>query len=99
MSQHREFVENLKQQLEDWDYQVDRFQARLGDMRTEMRDKAEAALKEVQSHRSQVKAKLDEMEKHSESAWQDLKDGVEIAWDGLRTAYYAARSEFEDDDE
>lgn len=97
MSERRDFVQRAKQQLEDWDYQLDRFEHRVEDLARETQDKARALLRDAREQRSKLKDKLDSIESHSEAAWEDIKDGAEIAWDGLKTAYYAAKAEFEKD--
>ena len=98
MSERRDFIKRAKQQLEDWDYQLDRFEHRVEDLAREAQDKARALLRDAREQRSKLKDKLESVESHSEAAWEDIKDGAEIAWDGLKTAYYAAKAEFEKDD-
>ena len=78
MTDKKDFADSIRQKLEDWDYQLDRLTARLGDKR------------------DALEAKLEKLESHGEDAWQDIKAGVELAWDGLKTGLLAARSEFED---
>lgn len=98
MSEKKDFVESVRQKLEDWDYQRDRLAARIGDLSHEWRDEAEEKLANFHEQRKELEAKLEDLESRSEDAWQDIKDGVELAWDGLKTGLLAARSEFEDKD-
>ena len=97
MSERRDFVQRAKQQLEDWDYQLDRFEHRVEDMTRETQDKARELLRDAREQRSKLKDKLESIESHTEAAWEDIKDGAEIAGGGLKTAYYAAKAEFEKD--
>ena len=62
-----------------------------GDIITEQLDKDMKTAKT-----DALEAKLEKLESHGEDAWQDIKAGVELAWDGLKTGLLAARSEFED---
>ena len=55
-------------------------------------------LADFKEERKELEAKLEVLESRTEDAWQDIKDGIELAWDGLKTGLLAARSEFEDKD-
>ena len=98
MSDKKDFIESVRQKLEDWDYQRDRMVARLGDLSHEWREGAEAKLDDFNAQREELEARLEVLESRGEDAWQDIKDGIELAWDGLKTGLLAARSEFEDKD-
>lgn len=98
MSEQKSFADKVRQQLEDWDYQFDRFEHRVGDLSQELQGKAREVVSDFSEKRKELESKLKDLEEASERALEDLKDGIEIAWDGLKTGFYAARSEFEDDD-
>ncbi|KGD65829.1 hypothetical protein Y5S_01053 [Alcanivorax nanhaiticus] len=98
MSEKKDFIESLRQKLEDWDYQRDRLAARISDLSQEWREEAEEKLADFKEERKELEAKLEVLESRTEDAWQDIKDGIELAWDGLKTGLLAARSEFEDKD-
>ena len=93
------FIDRIRGQLEDWDYQLDRFEHRLDDLSHELQNKAKQQVAEFRSKRRELEGRLGELEKASERALEDLRDGIELAWDGLKTGFYAARSEFEKDDD
>lgn len=93
------FIDRIRRQLEDWDYQLDRFEHRVEDLGHELRARAQARVQEFRGKRHELEQRLGELEKASERALEDLKDGIELAWDGLKTGFYAARSEFEKDDD
>ena len=96
MSDKKDFTARARQQLEDWDYQLDRLSARLNDLRDEWRDEAREKLNEMKGRRSEFEEKLERLESHGDDAWDDIKAGLEIAWDGLKIGFLAAKSEFED---
>ena len=96
MSDKKDFTARARQQLEDWDYQLDRLSARLNDLRDEWRDEAREKLNEMKGRRSEFEEKLERLESHGDDARDDIKAGLEIAWDGLKTGFLAAKSEFED---
>ena len=96
MSDKKDFTARARQQLEDWDYQLDRLSARLNDLRDEWRDEAREKLNEMKGRRSEFEEKLERLESHGDDAWDDIKAGLEIAWDGLKTGSLAPKSECED---
>jgi len=96
MSDKKDFTARARQQLEDWDYQLDRLSARLNDLRDEWREEAREKLNEMKGRRSEFEEKLERLESHGDDAWDDIKAGLEIAWDGLKPGFLAAKSEFED---
>jgi chromosome segregation ATPase len=93
------FIEKLRRQLEEWDYQLDRFEHRVGDLSQDLQAKAKSQVAEFRGKRRELEGRIGELEKASERALEDLRDGIELAWDGLKTGFYAARSEFEKDDD
>ena len=93
------FIEKLRRQLEEWDYQLDRFEHRVDDLSHDLRAKARTQVEEFRGKRRELESRIGELEKASERALEDLRDGIELAWDGLKTGFYAARSEFEKDDD
>ena len=96
MSKSHEYLDIFKAQLEDWEYQFNRLEARVEDVQDEARDKLEETIKEFRANRKELQDKLAKFEDAAEDAWQDIKDGLELAWDSLKLGVLAARSEFMD---
>lgn len=94
MNKRHEYLEKLKAQLEEWEYDIDRLEARLEDAQGEARIKMDKAIADLKSRQKDVQAKLKKMEEAAEDAWQDVKDGLELAWDSLKLGFLAAKSEF-----
>ena len=67
MTDKKDFADNIRQKLEDWDYQLDRLTARLGDKREEWRSDAKQKIAEIQDRRDELEAKLEKLE--SKPAW------------------------------
>ena len=97
MSSHQEYIDRLRKQLEEWDYELDRLEHRVRDLADQARERAKKQLESARGYRQDVEKKLERLEDSANHALEDLRDGLEIAWDGIKTGYYAARAEFEDD--
>ena len=52
MSEKQSFIDKVRQQLEDWDYQLDRFEHRVQDLSHDIQDKAKEKLAEFKETRS-----------------------------------------------
>lgn len=97
MASHEEYIQKLRNQLEEWDYELDRLEHRVEDLGNEARERAKQKLEDAREYRREVEGKLKKLESAAGEALQDIRDGIELAWDGLKTGFAAARSEFEDD--
>lgn len=97
MPSHEDYIQKLRNQLEEWDYELDRLEHRVEDLSNEARQRAKQKLEDAREYRQEVEGKLKRLEGAAGDAIQDIRDGLELAWDGLKTGFAAARSEFEDD--
>lgn len=94
MSKRHEYLEKLKAQLEEWEYDIDRLEAKLEDAQGEAKVKMDKTIKELKVKQQDVQVKLKKIEEAAEDAWHDVKDGLELAWDSLKLGFLAAKSEF-----
>ena len=99
MSSHQDYIERLRKQLEEWDYELDRLEYRVRDLAGQAEQRAQEQLESARTYRQEVESKLEKLEESASHAFEDIRDGLEIAWDGLKTGFYAARAEFENKDD
>ncbi len=93
MSKRHEYLEKLKAQLEEWEYDINRLEARLDDAQGEAKVKLDKTIKDLKTKQKDVQGKLKKIEEAAEDAWHDVKDGLELAWDSLKLGFLAAKSE------
>jgi len=94
MNRPSDYLQHLRQRLEDWEYQLDRFQHRMEDISEELRDQARERLAELRQRSEALRAKIADLESRGELALEDIRDGLDLAWDGLRLGLLSARGEF-----
>lgn len=58
------------------------------------REEATNMVDDLQTRFDKTKSKLAELGDTSENAWESVKDGVETAWEDLRTAFGEAKDRF-----
>ncbi|MCG8672801.1 MAG: hypothetical protein MI867_25595 [Pseudomonadales bacterium] len=95
---HSELIEKIKAQLEEWDYELDRMENRAEDIQADVKEKYHSALSELKEKRGELSHKLKQYEEATEEAVEDLKEGLEMAWDAIKLGFLAARSEFKEVD-
>lgn len=78
------FQQKLEAQLQELDtlFESLKLQASLG--KAELRVELEKQLELLTHKRSAAQAKLSELSRRTEGAWEDLKGGTEKAWDEMR---------------
>jgi hypothetical protein len=89
------YQNSVRSRLQDLDSRVEEVLDRADKATAEAKADSKVQLQELRSRQDQVKARLKELEETGESAWQDLKSGVEAAVVDLQAALNAAWSRFE----
>ncbi len=94
MSARDAYVEKLKAQLDEWNAELDKLQARLRGARADAKIDYEKQIKTLRQQRDEATTKLAEIQEASEDAWEDLKQGMENTWTALKEAFERAKSRF-----
>lgn len=94
MSTKDEFVREMHSKLDQWNAEIDVLAAKARVAEAQARADYQRQLDELRNERDKARQKLEALEASSEGAWQDLKDGVEKAWDSVSQAVRSARSRF-----
>lgn len=97
MSKH-EYIQKLKTQLDEWDYELDRLEARAKDVQHSLSDKVKVSVADLKEKSEQLKVRFRDVEHATEEAAADVKDALEMAWNSLKMGVLAVRSEFDEGD-
>ena len=93
----KELYQQKKQaQLDEWQAEVDLLKARAAGARADARLKMNKKINSLETKIQEGKAKLSQLAKSSDDAWDSIKDGVETAWDSLKHAFSDAASKFKE---
>lgn len=96
MESRHEYVEKLKQKLDEWNAKIDELEVKAKLAEMENRSKYESQLEQLKQHRDEIKEKINKMPESSEQAYRDLRKGIEGAWESLTDAYHKAKSHFKE---
>jgi len=95
MMRRDEYVEKLKAQLDEWNAEVSKWEAKTASAQAEMKAETAKRLEELRGRRDEAMYQLRLLQNASTDAWMDLMRGTEQAWKSLHEAFDRARSHFE----
>lgn len=94
MSKRDEYVDKLKGQLDQWNTEVAKWEAKAQNAQASARIEYDKQLKEVRRQRDQALEQMKRVQAASGEAWVDLVRGADEAWAKMREALDKARSHF-----
>lgn len=94
MSKREEYVQKMKAKLDELGAEVSRLEAKAKVAEADLRIKYQDEIDTLKQRRDEAKAKLAEFQQAGDDAWQDLKIGLQGAWDILDDAIKSASERF-----
>lgn len=94
MTTRHEYIEKLKEKLDQWDADIEEFEAMAEKTRAELKFELEDQLTSLRIKRDIARLQLSEMMDASEEAWEDLTKGADEAWGNMKDAIEKAWSHF-----
>ena len=92
--EHKEYVEKLKAQLDEWNTEFAKLESRFSDVQGKAKDEFNKNIDEIKAKQLDLKTRINELEGASELALNELKKGVESAWEALKQGAIKAKKEF-----
>lgn len=90
-----EYVQKLKSQLDQWNAEAAKWEAKAKDAQATMKQEYEKQLGMLDSRRDEALYQLRLLQGASNDAWQDMMRGADQAWKNMHEAFNRARSHFE----
>ncbi|MGH8641142.1 MAG: hypothetical protein ACRET6_05495 [Burkholderiales bacterium] len=94
MTKRDEYVDKLKKQLDDWNAEAAKWEAKAKAAQAGVRADYEKQLAAFGRQRDQALEQMRQIQAASGEAWQDLVRGTDDAWARMREAVEKARSQF-----
>lgn len=88
------YQEKMSSQLEEWQNKIDLLKSKADKAEAEQKIKYYEEVESLRTKQMVVHNKLDELRSASESAWEDVKAGVDLAWRDLEDAFERAVNKF-----
>ena len=89
------YVKKMHAKLDEWNAEIDKLKAKADQAEAESRIEYQNQIEDLQDKRTEAKKKLSQVKEAGEGAWEDLKSGVQDAWDAMDKAVKSARSKFQ----
>lgn len=94
MSMKEAYQKKMQAQLDVWSAEIDRLKAQAAKMEADAQIKSMKQIDELRAKRDAAAEKLARLERAGDDAWEDLKGGIEGAWDSLASALKDASARF-----
>lgn len=95
MSETRDaYVEKTKAKLDEWNAEIAKLEAKARQEKADAQMNLEEQIETMKKKRKSTEEDLDKLRQAGESAWEDLKAGVENAATSLGDAIRSAQSRF-----
>jgi len=94
MSNRDEYIRKLQAKLEEWNAEIDTLTARADDVKAEVRNEYKEQIELLKAKQATARQKVETLQHAGESAWEDLKAGIDLAWTAMGEAIDSARSRF-----
>lgn len=89
-----EYVRKMHSKLDHWSAEIDKLAAKAYQSKADIRVEYNQQIEELRSKRNEARNKLERLQDAGEGAWEDMKAGVETAWNAIGTAIDSAKSRF-----
>ncbi|MDU0460956.1 MAG: hypothetical protein RW306_19675 [Geobacteraceae bacterium] len=94
MSTREDYVRKMHAKLEEWNADIDILTSRANEVSAEIRSEYNEQIVSLKSKQAAARQKIEEIQKCSESAWEDMKTGIDLAWTAIGQAIDSAKSRF-----
>jgi uncharacterized coiled-coil DUF342 family protein len=94
MSSRDEYIRRMQTKLEELNAEIDRLSAKAGEVKADVKNEYNEQIAALKARQTVARQKIEELQKAGESAWEDLKSGIELAWTAMGEAIDSARSRF-----
>ncbi|MBI1175739.1 MAG: hypothetical protein GC139_10825 [Sideroxydans sp.] len=94
MNKKDEYVRQMHSRLDHLSAEIDVLSARAEQMAAESKSEYHRQIEVLRAKRDDARQHLDKLQKSGESAWEDMKAGLELAWEAIGEAVSSAKSRF-----
>ena len=94
MTERDAYVQKMKAQLDEWNAEIDKLQARTQQAKGDAKLSYEQQLKSLRRQRDDAQARLTGIQDATEDAWRQFKEGADQAWSKLKDGMENAASAF-----
>ncbi|MFD1511351.1 hypothetical protein [Lacimonas salitolerans] len=94
MSDRDAYIRKAKAQIEQWNAEIDKLEARAREASADGEIAYRETLQDLRGKRDALEKRMEETRHSGDAAWKDLKAGMDAAWTNLSDAIENARARF-----
>jgi hypothetical protein len=94
MDKRKEYIENLKVQLDKLDSGLDELEALSKKISADLRDTYEVQLRNFRQRRDELRERLGEVQKTGQETWQNIRNEIEVTRAALDAGIEEFRSQY-----
>ena len=94
MKSRDEYVRKMQAKLDEWNDEIDILTAKAGGVSADVKKEYSEQIESLKVKQAAARQKIEELQQAGESAWEDVKSGIELAWSAMGEAINSARSRF-----
>lgn len=80
------YIEKLKAQMDQWDAEIDKLEAKAREAQADQRVRHEEAVQDMRQRRDEAQKMLKRVQEASAASWKDLRTGFDAAWSDVSKA-------------
>jgi uncharacterized coiled-coil DUF342 family protein len=92
MKTKEDYVQKLHAKIDEWNADIDRLKAKADQVEVDAKIEYQEQIQTLKSKRDEIETKISELSRSGEKAWEDLKAGVDLAWEAMNEAIKSAAS-------
>ncbi len=94
MSAKNAYEQKLQAKLDEWKADIDKLSAKAEQAEADTKLEYQKQVEDLKKRREDMRERLGELKKSGDSAWEDVKAGIENAWTSLEDAMRKATQRF-----
>ena len=94
MKTHHEYIQFLHRKIDEWNLEIDNLVSLKDKIEEDSKTELNAQIDLLTQKRTKIEQQLEEITSTSTDAWDDMKSGVDLAWEAMNTAVKSAVSRF-----
>jgi hypothetical protein len=88
------YVAEMKVKIDEWNKTLDQFQVKANQTTADVLVQCKSEIEKLKAKRTDFEGKMSELQSSGETAWEDMKTGVDQAWVTMGDTLRAAKSRF-----
>ncbi len=94
MGKREAYIQKMHAKIDEWNRDIDKLNAKTNQVEANARIEYQKQIEALKRKRNDIEEKLSKMSRSGEHAWEDLKSGIDLAWEAMSEAIQSATSRF-----